>query len=73
LPTSSLLKTALDTLPADRTMAFGYSKATGRHSRLSLQAIYSSAPYFLGMPSERAAQRVTGDRFEYEAAWAWHF
>jgi hypothetical protein len=73
VPTSSLLKTALESLPADRTMAFGYSKATGRSSRLSLQAIYSSAPYFLGLPSDRATQRVTGDRFEYEAAWAWHF
>ena len=73
LPTSNLLKMALESQPADRTMAVGYSKATSRNSQLSLQAIYSSAPYFLGMPSDRATQRVTGDRVEYEAAWAWRF
>lgn len=72
-PTSSLLRTALESTPADRTMAFGYSRDTGPQSTLSLQAVYSSAPYFLGLPNYRSADRVTGNRVEYEAAWAWRF
>ena len=73
LPTSSLLKLALDAQPADRTMAFGYSRATSRNSQLSLQAIYPARPISSAWPSDRAVNRITGDRLEYEAAWAWHF
>jgi hypothetical protein len=72
-PTSALLSNALDSSPADHTVAVGYSRSTGQQATLSLQAIYSSAPYFLGVPSYRAAERVTGNQLEYEAAWSWHF
>ena len=72
-PTSKLLRTALESTPADHTMAFGYSRATGERSTLSLQAVYSSAPYFLGLPNYRSADRVTGNQVEYEAAWALRF
>jgi hypothetical protein len=72
-PTSGLLRNALEATPADRTMALAYSRATGQSSTLSLQAVYSSAPYFLGLPNYRSADRVTGNQVEYEAAWAWRF
>ena len=72
-PTSGLLRNALDANPADHTVAIGYSRNTGKQAMLSLQAIYSSAPYFLGVPSYRAANRVTGNQLEYQAAWAMRF
>lgn len=72
-PTSALLRTALDADPADHTVALGYARATGRHSRLSMQAVYSSAPYFLGVPSYRARDGVTGESIEFEALWALRF
>ncbi len=72
-PTSSLLRNALEANPADHTVAVGYSRDTGKQAMLSLQAIYSSAPYFLGVPSYRSANRVTGNQVEYQAAWAWRF
>lgn len=72
-PTSALLRTALGSSPADRTIALGYARATGRQSTLSIQAVYSSAPYFLGLPSYRSTNRVTGNQVEYEAAWAMRF
>lgn len=73
MPSSSLLREALEVDPADHTVAVGYSRDTGRHARLSLQAIYSSAPYFLGVPSYRSTDRVTGNQVEYEAAWSVRF
>lgn len=72
-PTSDLLRTALGVDTADHTIGFGYSKATGRSSMFSLQAVYSSAPYFLGVPSYRSSNRYTGSQFEYEAAWTMRF
>ena len=72
-PTSALLKNALDSDPADHTVALGYSLATGKRAGLNLQAIYSSAPYFLGVPSYRSTDRVTGNQIEYEAAWSLRF
>ena len=72
-PTSSLLRNALGGDPADHTVAIGYSRHTGQQAILSVQAIYSSAPYFLGVPSYRSANRVTGNQVEYQAAWAWRF
>ncbi len=72
-PTSALLRNALGANPADHTVAIGYSRNTGKQAMLSLQAIYSSAPYFLGVPSYRSANRVTGNQVEYQAAWALRF
>jgi long-subunit fatty acid transport protein len=72
-PTSALLSNALDSNPADHTVAVGYSRSTGQQATLRLQAIYSSAPYFLGVPSYRSSERVTGNQVEYEAAWSWRF
>lgn len=72
-PTSALLRSALDADPADHTIALGYSRATGRRSQLNLQAVYSSAPYFLGVPSNRTGDALTGDNVEYEARWALNF
>ncbi|MBN8480744.1 MAG: hypothetical protein J0L88_04040 [Xanthomonadales bacterium] len=73
LPTSALLRSALDAEPADHTFALGYSRATGRHAQLSFQAVYSSAPYFLGVPSYRASADTTGESVEFEALWAMRF
>ena len=73
LPSSKLLRNALGSDPADHTVAIGYTRNTGKQAMLSLQAIYSSAPYFLGVPSYRSTSRVTGNQVEYQAAWAWHF
>lgn len=72
-PSSALLRNALDANPADHTVAFGYSRKTGRQATLSLQAIYSSAPYFLGVPSYRSSDRTTGSQIEYQAAWGMRF
>ncbi len=72
-PTSALLRNALNANPADHTVAFAYSRNTGRQSTLSLQAIYSSAPYFLGVPSYRSSDRITGSQLEYQAAWGMRF
>ncbi len=72
-PTSALLRSALDVEPADHTFALGYSRPTGRHAQLSLQAVYSSAPYFLGVPSYRASADMTGENVEFEALWAMRF
>lgn len=72
-PTSGLLRNALEASPADHTVALGYSRPTGRNSNLNLQAIYSSAPYFLGLPSYRSVDRVNGNQVEYEAAWSVRF
>ncbi len=72
-PTSALLRTALDANPQDHTVALGYSRATGRNANVSLQAVYSSAPYFLGVPSYRAIDDSKGSNVEVEALWALHF
>ena len=72
-PTSALLRNALDANPADHTVAFAYSRSTGRQATLSVQAIYSSAAYFLGVPSYRASDRTTGSQIEYQAAWGMRF
>ena len=72
-PTSALLQSALAVKEADHALALGYSRATGRHSSLNLQAIYTSAPYFLGVPNYRANERIVGSQLEYEAAWALRF
>ena len=72
-PTSAVLRSALDADPADHTIALGYARETGRLGRLSVQAVYSSAPYFLGVPSYRARNGTTGDNVEFEALWAMRF
>jgi hypothetical protein len=72
-PTSGLLRNALEVTPADHTVALGFSRQTGRASNLNLQVIYSSAPYFLGLPSYRSMERVNGNQVEYEAAWSVRF
>lgn len=72
-PSSSLLRNALGSDPADHTVAIGYARSTGKQAMLSLQAVYSSAPYFLGVPSHRSVDRVTGSQLEYQAAWSWWF
>ncbi|MEZ5461465.1 hypothetical protein [Dokdonella sp.] len=72
-PTSALLRTALGVDTADHTVGFGYTKITGPLSKFSVQAVYSSAPYFLGVPSYRSSNRYTGSQFEYEAAWTMQF
>lgn len=73
LPTSALLRTALDADPADHTIALGYAHAVGGHARLSFQAVYSSSPYFLGVPSYRSRNDTTGNNVEFEALWALRF
>lgn len=72
-PTSLLLRNALDLDPADHTVALGYARAFGQRSRLSMQAAYSSSPYFLGVPGHRAQDKTTGDNVEFEALWATRF
>ena len=72
-PTSALLQSALGVKEADHAIAFGYARATGRHSSVNLQAIYTSAPYFLGVPNYRSNERFIGSQLEYEAAWALRF
>ncbi|MEO8010802.1 MAG: hypothetical protein ABI650_04075 [Dokdonella sp.] len=72
-PTSALLRTALDANPQDHTVALGYSRATGRNANISMQAVYSSAPYFLGVPSYRARTDSKGSSVEFEALWALRF
>ena len=73
LPTSALLRSALEADPADHTLALGYMRATGRHAHVHLQAVYSSAPYFLGVPSYRARNDTAGGNVEFEALWAIRF
>ena len=73
LPTSALLRSALEADPADHTLALGYMRATGRHAHVHLQAVYSSAPYFLGVPSYRARNDTAGGNVEFEALWAMRF
>lgn len=72
-PTSALLARALDANPQDHTIALGYSRATGRNASISMQAVYSSAPYFLGVPSYRARDDSKGSNVEVEALWALRF
>lgn len=72
-PTSALLATALDANPQDHTVGLGYSRATGRYASISMQAVYSSAPYFLGVPSYRARTDSKGSNVEVEALWALRF
>lgn len=72
-PTSELLSTALGVNTADHTVGFGYTKITGPFSKLSLQTVYSSAPYFLGVPGYRVSDRYTGSQLEYELAWTTQF
>lgn len=72
-PTSALLRSALNANPADHTVSLGYARATSARSRLSVQAVYSSAPYFLGLPSYRSPEAVTGNNVEFEAMWALRF
>ena len=72
-PTSALLRNALDADPADHTVGLGYARALGARSRLSMQAVYSSEPYFLGVPGYRARNTTTGDNIEFEAVWALRF
>ena len=72
-PTSELLSTALGVNTADHTVGFGYTKITGPLSKFSLQTVYSSAPYFLGVPGYRASERYTGSQLEYELAWTTQF
>lgn len=72
-PTSALLRSALEADPADHTVALGYMRATGRHASINLQAVYSSAPYFLGVPSYRARNDTTAGNVEFEALWALRF
>lgn len=72
-PTSALLRSALEADPADHSVALGYMRATGRHAHVHLQAVYSSAPYFLGVPSYRARNDTSGSNVEFEALWAMRF
>lgn len=73
LPSSALLRNALDADPADHTVALGYARGVGAHARMSLRAVYSSEPYFIGVPSYRARNDVTGSNIEFEALWALRF
>jgi hypothetical protein len=72
-PTSALLRSALDLDAADHTVSLSYAKQTSARSRLSLQAVYSSAPYFLGLPTYRSNEVLTGSNVEFEALWALRF
>ncbi len=74
LPTSRVLERALGTDPSDHAIALGYARAIGRHASLSLQTVYSTAPYFLGVPSYRTRDPSGGgDSLEFEALWAMRF
>lgn len=72
-PTSELLRNALGVDTADHTVGLGYTKITGPLSKLSVQTVYSSSPFFLGMPGYRSTSRYTGSQLEYEAAWTVQF
>ncbi|WP_440221823.1 hypothetical protein ACQQ2N_12055 [Dokdonella sp. MW10] len=74
VPTARVLERALGSDPSDHAIALGYARAIGRHASLSLQTVYSTAPYFLGVPSYRTRDPSGGgDSLEFEAMWAMRF
>lgn len=73
-PTSALLDLALGIDPSDYSIGMGWSRSTGARSNLSLQSVYSTAPYFMGVPSYRTRDHASkGDSVEFEARWAMRF
>ena len=70
LPTSALLTQALQDDIARYSVSMGWSRPTGRQSRLSLLTNYASAPYLVGAPSYNSQSGQKANRLEFQALWS---
>ncbi len=70
LPTSALLTQALQEDISRYSVSMGWSRPTGRQSRVALLANYASAPYLVGAPSYNSQIGQTANRLEFQALWS---
>lgn len=70
LPTSQLLRNALDEGAASGTVSLGWSLDTGPRSRLSVLGNYASAPYVLGLTPYRHDSDSFRRQLELQAQWS---
>jgi len=74
LPTSSLLRNALEPYLSDHDVEFAYTRAIGSHSSLHLAATYAPTEFVLGLPTSNSLRNgITGNQIEYEVLWVTHF
>lgn len=73
LPTSQLLRNALDEDAASGTVSLGWSLDTGSRSRLSVLGNYASAPYVLGLTPYRHDSDSFRRQLEVQAQWSARF
>ena len=72
-PSSLLLSRAIEGDLADSAVTVGYSRRTGRTSRLSFNAAYAPAEYAFGGSVLGVTTDELGQRFEVEALWTMQF
>lgn len=73
LPTSALLRNALDDDAASGTVSLGWSLDIGPRSRLSVLGNYASAPYVLGLTPYRHDSDSFRRQLEVQAQWSVRF
>ena len=73
LPTSALLSQALQDNISRYAVSMGWSRPTGRQSRISLLTNYASAPYLVGAPSYNSQIGKQPNRLEFQALWSLAF
>lgn len=73
LPSSHLLASALQDDISRYSLSMGWSRPTGRQSRLALLANYASAPYLVGAPSYNSQSGQQANRLEFQALWSISF
>ncbi|MEM7708672.1 MAG: hypothetical protein AAF358_24155 [Pseudomonadota bacterium] len=72
-PDSPLLARALRRDVADRNISFGLDHQTTLNSRLSVNASYAPAEYYLGNPQFASPTDLRGDSIELELLWTLNF
>jgi long-chain fatty acid transport protein len=72
-PSSALLNQALESDLAESAMIIGYSRRTGRNSRLNFNAAYAPSEYAFGGSVLGVTTEDLNQRFELEAMWSLSF
>ncbi|MGB4860077.1 MAG: hypothetical protein WBP11_12235, partial [Dokdonella sp.] len=67
---SALLTQALQDNISRYSISMGWSRPTGRQSRVSLLTNYASAPYLVGAPSYNSQVGQQANRLEFQALWS---
>ena len=74
LPTSALLKAALEPYLSSHDVEFSFTRAFGANSSVHLAATYAPTEFVLGLPTSNSLRSGSnGNQIEYEVLWVTRF